>query len=70
MGHNETPIATTQPLLATPQQAAETLAVSRETVYRMAAAGQIPTVRVRGSIRVPVRALERICAGDEPKQAA
>jgi len=66
---NETTSAT-PPLLATPREAAQTLNVSRETVYRMAAAGQLPTVRVRGAIRVPVRALERICAGDEPKQAA
>jgi excisionase family DNA binding protein len=70
MSGNETPIATTQPLLVTPQQAAQALAVSRETVYRMAAAGQIETVRVRGSIRVPVQAIERMCAGDEPKRAA
>jgi excisionase family DNA binding protein len=60
----------TPPLLATPREVAQTLNVSRETVYRMAAAGQLPTVRVRGSIRVPVQALERFCAGDEPKQAA
>jgi len=57
-------------MLATPREAALTLNVSRETVYRMAASGQLPTVRVRGSIRVPVRALERFCDGDEPKQAA
>ena len=42
-----------QPMLATPREAAQTLNVSRETVYRMAAAGQLPTVRVRGAIRVP-----------------
>lgn len=35
-------------MLATPREAAQTLNVSRETVYRMAAAGQLPTVRVRG----------------------
>ena len=69
MSRSETTTAT-PPLLATPREAARTLNVSRETVYRMAAAGQIPTVRVRGSIRVPVRVLERFCAGDEPKQAA
>jgi excisionase family DNA binding protein len=69
MSRNEITTAT-PPMLATPREAAQTLNVSRETVYRMAAAGQIPTVRVRGAIRVPVRALERICAGDEPKQAA
>jgi excisionase family DNA binding protein len=57
-------------MLATPREAARTLAVSRETVYRMAAAGQLPTVRVRGSLRVPVSALDRLCAGDEPKAAA
>ena len=54
----------------TPEDVAVLLQIDRETVYRMAAAGQLPTVRVRGSIRVPVRALERFCAGDEPKQAA
>jgi excisionase family DNA binding protein len=69
MGERESTIAT-PPRLATPVEAARTLNVSRGTIYRMAADGQLPTVRVRGSIRVPVRELERLCAGDEPKQAA
>jgi excisionase family DNA binding protein len=58
-------------MLATPHEAARALNVSRETVYRMAAAGQLPTVRVRGSLRIPLSALERLCLDDDgPRSAA
>jgi len=62
MSRSETEIAPTQrPLLATPREAARVLSVSRETIYRMAAAGQLQSVRVRGSLRIPLSALQRFC---------
>jgi excisionase family DNA binding protein len=60
-----------RPMLATPHEAARALNVSRETVYRMAAAGQLQTVRVRGALRIPLSALQRLCEyDDEPRSAA
>jgi excisionase family DNA binding protein len=43
--------------------AAERLAVSRATLYRMVQRGEIPTVRIGTAVRVPVSALERWLAG-------
>jgi excisionase family DNA binding protein len=45
--------------------AAERLAVSRATLYRMVQRGEIPTVRIGAAVRVPVSALERWLAGQE-----
>jgi excisionase family DNA binding protein len=60
-----------RPMLATPREAARVLNVSRETIYRMAAAGQLQSVRVRGSLRIPLSALQRFCEDDgEPRSAA
>lgn len=70
MRSSETTTATQRPLLATPREAALALNVSRETIYRMTAAGQLPTVRVRGALRIPLSALQRFCADDEPRSAA
>jgi excisionase family DNA binding protein len=53
-----------RPMLATPREAARALNVSRETIYRMAAAGQLQSVRVRGSLRIPLSALQRFCLDD------
>jgi excisionase family DNA binding protein len=74
MSRSETEIAPTQrPLLATPREAARVLNVSRETIYRMTAAGQLQSVRVRGSLRIPLSALQRFCLddldNDEPNAA-
>jgi excisionase family DNA binding protein len=40
-----------------PAQTAVVLNVSRETVHRMIRAGQLPSIRVGGQLRVPKRAL-------------
>jgi excisionase family DNA binding protein len=44
-------------LLLKPQEAAETLGVSRSKAYELIAAGTIPSIRVGCSVRVPVAAL-------------
>lgn len=46
-------------LLITVQEAAERINMSRDTVYRLIARGLIPSKRVGGAIRVPVKALEK-----------
>ncbi len=49
----------TQKLMLRVQEAAEALGVSRAKAYELIAAGQIPSVKLGGCIRVPVAALER-----------
>lgn len=46
-------------LLLRPTEAAELLGVGRTTMYALLATGEIPSVRVGKSIRVPAGALER-----------
>jgi excisionase family DNA binding protein len=52
-------------LLLTPDEAAHVLSVSRSLLYVLLASNQIFSVRVRGSRRVPLHALEdyvtRLC---------
>ena len=45
-------------LLLKMSEVAQMLSVSRSTTYVMAARGEIPTVRIRGGLRVPVDALK------------
>ena len=40
-------------------EVAELLGVSRDTVKRMVRDGELPVVRLRGSVRIPRKALER-----------
>ena len=47
------------PLVYTVAQAAEVLAVSRSTVYRLLSDGLLESVRVRSRTRIRVSALER-----------
>lgn len=47
----------TERLLLRPVEAAEAMGVSRAKAYQLIAEGQIPSIRVGGSIRVPVHAL-------------
>jgi excisionase family DNA binding protein len=47
----------TETAFLSPAQTAVVLNVSRETVYRMIRAGQLPSIRVGGQLRVPKRAL-------------
>lgn len=41
-------------------EAAELLGISADTVKRMIRAGEIPVVRLRGSVRIPRKALEQL----------
>jgi excisionase family DNA binding protein len=47
-----------EPLLLRPIEAAKLLGLSRSTVYEMIAAGELPSVRLGHSIRVPLAALK------------
>jgi excisionase family DNA binding protein len=49
-------------LLLTVPEAAETLAISRSKLYELLAAGVVRSVRIDGSRRVPVEALETYVA--------
>ena len=48
-----------QELLLRIDAAAERLAVSRATLYRLVQRGELPTVRIGSAVRVPVSAIER-----------
>lgn len=49
-------------LLLTVPEAAEALAISRSKLYELIAAGRVRSVRIDGSRRVPVEALETYVA--------
>jgi len=49
----------TERLLYRTHEAAEAIGVSRARAYQLIAAGVLPSVKVGGSIRVPVDALRR-----------
>jgi len=55
-------------LLLTVPQAAEMLAVGRSTVYGLISSGALNSVRVGGSRRIPVPALQAYVAGLLPVQ--
>jgi excisionase family DNA binding protein len=56
-------LASTGPrLLLTVQEAAAALAISRSKLYELLAAGMVRSVRIDGSRRVPVEALETYVA--------
>jgi excisionase family DNA binding protein len=44
-------------------EAGERLDISRDAAYRAAKAGDIPTIRIGGSLKVPVVQLERLLNG-------
>lgn len=46
-------------ILLKPAEAAETLGIGRTRVYEMLGSGELPSIRIGRSIRVPVAALER-----------
>lgn len=52
-----TQIGNEQRLLLTPQQAAETLAISPRKLWAMTASGEIPHLRIGRSVRYPVNDL-------------
>ncbi len=55
-------------LLLTVPQAAEMLGVGRSTVYGLISSGALNSVRVGGSRRIPVHALQAYVAGLLPVQ--
>ena len=46
-------------ILLKPTEAAETLGIGRTRVYEMLASGELPSIRLGRSIRVPVAALKQ-----------
>ena len=46
------------PLLLTVDEAARTLASGRSNIYKLVASGEIPSIRIGASIRIPVDALK------------
>jgi excisionase family DNA binding protein len=45
-------------LLLTPEEAAEALSISRSKLYELLAEGQIESIRIGSSRRIPVRGLD------------
>jgi excisionase family DNA binding protein len=45
-------------------EAGEKLDLSRDAAYRAAKAGDIPTIRIGGSLRVPVVQFNRLLSGE------
>lgn len=64
----------TEPALLTVTEAATRLSLSRATTYQLVRCGDLPSVRVGRTVRVPVRALEAWIAartrGGEPAPGA
>jgi excisionase family DNA binding protein len=46
-------------MLLKPEQVAEALAIGRTKTYALLAEGRIPSIRIDGSIRVPIESLRR-----------
>lgn len=46
-------------ILVKPTEAAEMLAIGRTRIYEMLAAGEVPSIRIGRSIRIPVAALNK-----------
>ena len=55
--------AGTARLLLTVPEAAEALAISRSKLYELLAAGVVASIRIDGSRRIPIAALENYIAG-------
>jgi excisionase family DNA binding protein len=53
------PTDTTPPLLLRVDEAARRLAISRATAYRLIRHGNIPTIHIGASVRIPTVQLER-----------
>jgi len=56
-------------LLWRPSEAAEAIGVSRSKLYELLSSKQIPSVRLGGSVRVPVDALREWIARELQQQA-
>ncbi|MCP4610026.1 MAG: helix-turn-helix domain-containing protein [Planctomycetes bacterium] len=53
-------------LLLRPAECCEALGISRSRIYELIASGELPSVRIGRSVRVPVRALEKWVAEQSP----
>ena len=51
------------------EDAAQRLSVGRSTIYAMVAAGQIPSLKLARSLRIPADALDRWLAEETKRQA-
>ena len=51
-----------QPRLLTPEQAARLLAISRSKIYELMRAGRLDAIKIDGSRRVPVEAVDEFIA--------
>ena len=54
------PKAAVQPLAVDLETAGQLLGIGRTTAYGLAASGRLPTVRVAGRRRVPIKAIEAL----------
>lgn len=61
-------LTVTRPTM-TVEEAAKFLGVSKSTAYAAAANGDIPAVRIRGRILIPVERLNAMLAGPESRAA-
>ena len=61
-----TPAAVQKPRVLSVQQAAQELNVGRSTIYQMAAAGEIRSVKARGRILIPAVAIDEFLAPKVP----
>ena len=43
-----------EPLLLTPAEAAKTMGIGRTRIYALLAAGDLPSIRIGRSVRIPV----------------
>jgi excisionase family DNA binding protein len=59
-------------LLLRPIEAAEAIGIGRSKIYELLASGELPSIRIGGSVRVPVEALRAWIARQvaEPREAA
>lgn len=53
-------------LLLTPEEAAHVLGIGRTKVYRLLADGVLPSIRIGGSRRISMAALDQFVRGLEP----
>ena len=57
-----------EPLLLRPAQVGDALGVCRSKAYELIRSGQIPSIRLGNSVRVPVEALRRWVAENSSQQ--
>ncbi len=57
-------------LLLRPHEAGDALGVSRSKVYELIASGELPSIRLGGSVRVPLEALHAWIGQQLTAQAA